>query len=582
MLPGFHANSNDGNYNSASFRAIVGGEDETTSPPVVHTPSTGENYVYSRTYLYPTTTSNAYVPQVQNITYYDGLGRPKQSIAIKASPTGEDLVTPIPYDGFGRQVDSWLPAPMSSLNGSIQTSPESTAVGFHGNAPYSHKTLENSPLDRIQSLTQPGTAWQNNPINYAYEANNSNEVFKFTTSTIWVNDASKSELSLASDIYYPAATLYKNKVIDEDSNVSYEFKNGEGQTLLVRKMNGSDALDTYYVYNEYNQLAYVLPPLAVQEIKTNISVDKSDGSNLLTNLCYIYRYDGHNRLVEKKLPGKGWEYMVYDKADRLILTQDAKLREINSNRWLMTKYDKFGRVAYAGFITDSNRASMQNQIKDLVIIEDQKVSGFSKSGLQVEYSNNFFTSFDTLLSVNYYDSYPTSVSAPSSSEVYNQPLLTSNYTASQQNPNALVSTRGLPTASLVKNIDDNRWTKTYTFYDQKARPVYTHSINHLGGYTKTASLLDFSGVTIQSRTEHKRNASIGAPIVTVNERFVYDSQNRLKQHCHQVDGGSEELLADNTYDKLGRLANKKLGNNLQSVDYSYNIRGWMTGINANN
>ena len=39
-----------------------------------------------------------------------------------------------------------------------------------------------------------------------------------------------------------------------------EFKNGQGQTVLVRKNDGSDDLDTYYMYsNEYNQLAFVIP-----------------------------------------------------------------------------------------------------------------------------------------------------------------------------------------------------------------------------------------------------------------------------------------------------------------------------------
>lgn len=70
-------------------------------------------------------------------------------------------------------------------------------------------------------------------------------------------------------------------------------------------------LHTYYVYNEYDQLAFVIPPLA--------AVAPSLTPSVLDNLCYQYRYDGRNRLVEKKLLGKGWEYMVYDKADRLIL-----------------------------------------------------------------------------------------------------------------------------------------------------------------------------------------------------------------------------------------------------------------------
>ncbi|WP_185113478.1 hypothetical protein, partial [Chryseobacterium sp. CCH4-E10] len=79
-------------------------------------------------------------------------------------------------------------------------------------------------------------------------------VKKYTTVTTWENGATKSVISQSTN--YPAAQLYKNTVTDEDGNQTIEFKNGEGQVLLVRKMNVTQSVDTYYVYNEFNQLAY--------------------------------------------------------------------------------------------------------------------------------------------------------------------------------------------------------------------------------------------------------------------------------------------------------------------------------------
>ena len=61
---------------------------------------------------------------------------------------------------------------------------------------------------------------------------------------------------------------------------------------------------------------------------------------------YVYVYDTRNRLVENKLPGKNWEYIIYDKLDRPVLTQDANLRV--SNVWMFTKYDVFNRPIYTG------------------------------------------------------------------------------------------------------------------------------------------------------------------------------------------------------------------------------------------
>ena len=53
------------------------------------------------------------------------------------------------------------------------------------------------------------------------------------------------------------------------------------------------------------------------------------------------------------------------------------------------------------------------------------------------------------------------------------------------------------------------------------------------------------------------------------------------QHYHQVDSKPEELFSENTYNELSQITNKKVGNNLQSIDYDYNIRGWITEINKN-
>lgn len=261
--------------------------------------SSTENYIYSRTYLEATSTSSSTAKQVQEITYFDGLGRPKQSIAIKATPLGNDLVTPVEYDEFGRQEKDFLPLPQTSTgNGAINSSPDTSFYsGFTGANLYSEKKLELSPLDRLQEQGHPGTDWNvggTHTQKFEYEANTNSDVIKFVTTTTWSNGATSSSISITpatdtnatSSGYYKENQLYKNKVTDEDGNVSYEFKNGQGQTLLVRKvLNSTENTDTYYVYNEYDQLAFVIPPLAASNYKTSPAgtiVSPTD----LDQLCY--------------------------------------------------------------------------------------------------------------------------------------------------------------------------------------------------------------------------------------------------------------------------------------------------------
>lgn len=536
--------------------------------------STNENYVYSKTYLTDPTASTP--KSVESVLYFDGLGRPKQVVNIKASPLQRDVVTHIEYDAFGRQVKDFLPVPqLGTANGAIVTNPlgNATQTDIYGSEIiFSKKEFENSPLDRVLEQEQVGQAWSYKPIKFDYDANIVGEVIKYTTTTTWENDATKSGLIQSGS--YGTAQLYKNTITDEDGNKTIEFKNGEGQTLLVRKViSDTEKADTYYVYNEYNQLSYVIPPNAAiiyQNLVAGTAIAYEDIN--LNDLCYRYRYDGRNRLVEKKLPGKGWEYMVYDKADRLIFTQDAVMHP--TGKWLFTKYDKFGRVILTGIVGGTGRADMQNMISNNLIIENRDGSGFTKNGMPIYYSNDHFPYLETVLSVNYYDTYPpyTPSFTPT---VTNLSLLTDDLTLN-------INTKSLPLASYVKNIEDDNWTKNYTWYDTKGRAFGSHSINHLGGYTKTESELDFSGTPKMATTRHKRLDSDTERVIT--ENFTYDHQNRLLTHTHQVDNNPVEYLAQNKYNELSQLKTKKVGgeisgNGLQTVDYLYNIRGWMTQVN---
>ncbi|WP_162927225.1 hypothetical protein [Flavobacterium anhuiense] len=144
-------------------------------------------------------------------------------------------------------------------------------------------------------------------------------------------------------------------------------------------------------------------------------------------------------------------------------------------------------------------------------------------------------------------------------------------------------------SSQVKGLTSGSWTRALTssaealgetsttIYDEKARPVRVWTSNHLGGYTYTDTKLDFSGKTEYSITRHKRTPS--DPELTTRDGFTYSAQDRLLMQTHQINGGTVEVIAENAYDELGQLISKKVGNSAQNVNYSYNIRGWLAGIN---
>ncbi|MFP7658360.1 DUF6443 domain-containing protein [Chryseobacterium proteolyticum] len=539
-----------------------------------------ENYVYSKTIL-DYNTSNVATKTSETVQYFDGLGRPKQVVNIKASPTGKDVVTPIEYDGFGRQVKDYLPIPQGqTLNGGIVSNPLANVINtpYGQEKIYAEKTLENSPLDRLLEQKQVGTAWNDKPVRFQYDANiHEDYVRKYKPTTIWDPAGKMTVTTLELLEYFLPNTLYKNTVTDEDGNKTIEFKNGRGQVVLVRKViSPTENADTYYVYNEFDQLAFVIPP----------GSPATPDDTALNNFCYQYRYDGKSRLVEKKLPGKGWEYMVYDKQDRLIMTQDAVIGA--NKQWLFTKYDQFGRVVYTGIYTSAQAYGFAGRQAEQVLTDaagSNNVTrtasvGFIVGGRGAYYTNNassYPNTITTLLSINYYDTYPVYSFNPTfPTNILGTPVITDNSTSNA------VSTKSLPVMSLVKNIEDDNWTSNYTYYDSKGRVVGTHSVNHLGGYTKTETLLDFAGTAKQLVTRHKRLAADTEKVIV--ENFTYDPKNRLLTHTHQVNGGSVEYLAQNKYNEISQLESKKVGGvstttPLQQVDYKYNIRGWMTQIN---
>jgi len=167
----------------------------------------------------------------------------------------------------------------------------------------------------------PGTDWGlNNSVKHTlrmdYQTNTANEV-KLLKATSNFSSNTISLVNGSGTVFYPANALFKTITKDENWNVAdavnnttEEFKDKEGRVVLKRTYDAGVAHDTYYVYDQYGNLTYVIPP-------------KADGAIsiiVLEDLCYQYKYDERNRLVEKKLPGKQWEFIVYDKLDRIVAT----------------------------------------------------------------------------------------------------------------------------------------------------------------------------------------------------------------------------------------------------------------------
>jgi RHS repeat-associated protein len=408
--------------------------------------------------------------------------------------------------------------------------------------------------------------------------------------------------------------VYYNNLNDPSGNI--EFRDLNDRLILKRNSNGDQAHDTQYVYDIYGNLTYVIPPAATDLLSNaikNISPDitatntitsgntinlaasnsikllpgfhaqmgsnftasiNAGTSDILNDLCYQYKYDINNHLVEKKLPGKDWEYIVYDLLSRPILIQDANLRA--SNKWLFTKYDVFNRPVYTGFYTNTTvitRAAMQSLAKTNSVMHEKKQNTITViNGTSQYYSNLAFpTDGIDLLTLNYYDNYYMFDLAGGVSE--------SSYTITPA-----ITVKGLVTATKVRVLDTNKWITNVNYYDNKERIIYAYSNNdYLSTIDKVKYKLDFVGKTLENTKNHTR-ATITTSII---DTFTYDNAGRLLTQKQKINNQTEETIVSNTYNELGQLITKGVGgkitqNRLQTIDYKYNIRGWLKNINDPN
>ncbi|MDI1256714.1 MAG: DUF6443 domain-containing protein [Flavobacterium sp.] len=568
-------------------------------PVLVVSQSMDQNYVKTTTYKVPTTNGTSIVgggtvtdaDKTVTISYFDGLGRSTQQIAHRQSGTGGDIITHIGYDGFGRQTKEYLPYVRTTPSLDFDTTAPANVISYYGsnidpdfvltNYPFSEKEFEASPLNRVLKQAAPGETWHlgnGKEIKMDYQTNVANEVRFYSTTASFVANDEAYGTTLSSTGFYPANQLYKTITKDENwvlatpkLNTTEEFKDKEGKIILKRtyaldKFDNQQTFDTYYVYDQYGNLSFVLPPKA--EATSTVVTLSSDA---MTNLCYQYKYDYRNRLVDKKLPGKQWEYIVYDKLDRVVATGPAKSPVGNSIiGWLITKYDVFGRVAYTGWSeydmsSIANITAYRGDFSSTTDLFETKVSSYTLDDYQLKYTNNVMPDAKfKLLTVNYYDNY-----------------------AFVGGPTSTMNLKGMPTGSWTRILQPTGTVgeTSFTEYDTRYRPIYTSQANYLGGHTRVSTTLDFSGKTLFTVAKHKGYGS-SVNELRVNDNFTYTEQDRLLTHINIVDGGTPELLAYNEYDELGQLKNKRVGGQdltgetyYQKVDYTYNIRGWLKGIN---
>lgn len=280
--------------------------------------TTDANYVLTKQYKQGMTDPNASTSVSQAntiIQYIDGLGRPYQTVQYQNSPSKKDVIVPNVYDALGREAIKYLPYSSGNNLGQFRGSAVSDLSSFYnGSTPqipsssryYSQNLFEESSLGRPTGQWMLGFVDKGQKV--SYEVNAANEVKRYDVS---------SSNTLQENGYYAAGTLHKVANTNENNKVSYEYKDKAGNVLLRKNPEGTQ---TYYVYNDLQQLVFVLQP-------------NFQGEGNIDKFAFQYKYNANGLVSDKKIPGGGWVKFEYNADLLLEKTTDAK------NNLVKTEYD---------------------------------------------------------------------------------------------------------------------------------------------------------------------------------------------------------------------------------------------------
>ena len=565
-----------------------------------------------------------------DINYSDGLGRPIQSVIWKGSPDkSKDILTEsIVYDDFGRATKSIIPTPSNLATGAYNTSHQTLAEDFYGDTkPFNLLTLENSPLSRPKEMLGAGQNWH---------TGNKAEKISYSSADNTVAKYILSAGGAATTENYDANTLFLNTYKDEIDNETAEYIDKEGNTLLEsRKVNTSTTLYTTYIYDALNRLRYTLMP----EAFGTASFSESDA--VFTNHIYAYHYDTKGRMYEKHIPGAGWTRLVFDINDNVVLTQNAK--EAGSRYSFTKYDALGRPVQLGILNTSANRTTLQTAFDGHAgDTYESRSDGQTLSYTDNSYPNSYKPSEANFRLVNFYDDYSftgatgfvddqsphdqgNSLGFSTGSKAKNLVEATATWYTStsyydylgRQIQEHIGNHAGTDRADITYRYDgavlNTRFThagitsQNSVTYDHQARPLTATHI--IGGNSKVLSSFAYDNLgRTNLKTVAPGTATFGGePAVSSVATGLWPigaTWNTGQEPCGgntiTISTGNVVTVPDNYVAKtsilevngtlhFGNLANLELYpinttspitlTALQKIQYRYNTRNWLTGIN---
>lgn len=621
--------------------------------------------------------------KIQTTTYLDGLSRGIQVVGKgthydEANNQWYDMVQSITYEAGGRIDKSLLPYPSTESFGKFKNNTVTDQYNYYNtkfndqNA-FAKVEYDNSPLNIAKKSYSPGNGWTGTGVAVSgdIEPYDGNEGVRY-----WSIGFDDNEKPVSAKVY-SNLSLLKTVGKDEKNKKVITYTNRSGHVILkkVQLLDDGQGLSlqhqgwlcTYYVYDDFGQLRYTITPKAVNELEANGWVVTQE---IADELCYYYNYDELGRVIAKKTSGKGVEYVLYDKRNRPVFTQDANQRAKSPGEWLVSLYDELDRVVLTGlYQTTKTREQLQTDLNNQVdaitilnhpqtvggtVVEDDLFVTQRAAGVTQYYARNSITFNEeftsnandefsgetnpeagpttggavvneaiivygspiaqteldnpavfTKLAFSYYDNYDFPGAKP-----FDQNTALFSYIGGNVEDRAPTKRiTGFPTGSKVRVLNSNSTSAQYlvstVHYDEEGRAIQSFAENIKGGTdvansqyhfdgrmlstleTTNATGTDYNNFSILTKYKFDKIGRVTGVGKKINDNTrSFSSSTSLPGSSEDNDAGYK-YLSNRSYNELNRLVKKVLspnynsGNGLETIEYDYNIRGWLTGINKN-
>ncbi len=494
----------------------------------------------------------------EQVEYFDGLGRPVQTVLKGATPNGCDLDDFTDYDSRGNVWRRWKSIPVVGFSGAfINNLPLKASMVCGDTRPYSEAVYANYQQEAPTRSVGLGESWKGHASHSFRKINSKETPFDCAYLTVSSNGLPVREGNWADG---ELSVIHQT---DEDDNERLIFIDKLGRIILERALCDSIKHDTYYVYDLRGDLRCVLPP--------SLDADSITSEQFL-QFGYAYTYDGLHRLTKKRLPGCGWQSFSYDDADRKIFSRDA--RQAALGEYSFSIPDSRGREVVSGICSGASSFPFSSGVvKASFELTGNSVAGTGYTFLGISIMPS------SLLNVNYYDTYDflllPSLAVCADSLAYR---MVSGYTEQYTNPSApATSAFGRLTGNRTYLLDTGEEILTAYYYDDCGNVVQSRSTNHLGGYDSDFFAYTFSGKLKKHYHIHTVPDKLSQ---TELYTYEYDHSDRLVSVSHSANGCPPVYLMQHSYDEFCRLHSTSFHNGADSLLYAYNVRDWLTGIDS--